>query len=195
MLSTVVLATTSFNGVAPLARPSVRSNVRMGYDLSKELGYDVETGGPWDPLNYAEKSNYNFAYYRALELKHGRVAMLATLGFFVPELFGTWPNDAGLFDGSNPITAITTVPPLGLLQIVGVVGLIESTTGKGAEGGRVPGDIGFDPLGLSADGIDEKLALAELKNGRLAMIASIAFIVQTALTGKGIIASTFDVLA
>jgi hypothetical protein len=63
------------------------------------------------------------------------------------------------------------VPPLGIAQIVGVVGLIEWRTGKGIEGARIPGDIGFDPLGLSEEGISEKYALAELKNGRLAMIA------------------------
>jgi hypothetical protein len=223
----IVLASTAFGGMAPCARPAVRSiaGPRMAFDLSKQLGFDVETGGPWDPLGYASKAgaccapacaapcvrtglvshldppsparpaDYDFTYCRALELKHGRVAMLATLGFVVPELIGTWPSELGLFDASNPITAWGSVPALGILQILAVIYLIEKQTGTGAENGRIPGDIGFDPLNLSRDGIDERLALAELKNGRLAMIASIAFIVQSALTGKGVIAGSFDVLA
>jgi hypothetical protein len=39
-------------------------------------------------------------------------------------------------------------------------------------------DIGFDPLRLSANGIRENWALSELKHGRLAMIAFLAFVVQ-----------------
>lgn len=120
--------------------------------------------------------------------------MLATLGFLVPEVIGTWPSSSGLFVMTEPLTALGTVPLLGIIQILGVITLIESRTGDGTSGGRTPGDIGFDPLNFSTDGIDERLALAELKNGRLAMVASIAFVAQSAIAHKGIVASTFETI-
>lgn len=142
-------------------------------------------------------AGYDFSYYRALELKHGRVAMLATVGFVVPEVVGTWPADAspGLFAFTNPLTAFGTVPLLGIAQIALAIWLVESRAGSGATGGRVPGDLGFDPLGLSAAGIDERLALAELKHGRLAMVAAAACGAQAAVTGGGVVAGTVDALA
>lgn len=46
-------------------------------------------------------------------------------------------------------------------------------------------DIGFDPLRLSANGIRENWALSELKHGRLAMIAFLAFVVQVSFAFRG----------
>ena len=46
--------------------------------------------------------------------------------------------------------------------------------------GYYPGDIGFDPLGLKPAGAAEfaEMQTKELQNGRLAMLASMGFIVQ-----------------
>mmetsp|Transcript_11266 Transcript_11266/g.38405 ORF Transcript_11266/g.38405 Transcript_11266/m.38405 type:complete len:198 (+) Transcript_11266:44-637(+) len=197
MMHAFVISALSFAGTA---RPTGSMNVQMAGRGSKatfpapvnEIGADVETGGFWDPRGYS--TQYSFEQLRTAEIKHGRAAMLATVGFFVQEVY-RWPNSAGLFQAKSPLAALSpeNTPPLGLLQIIGVVGLIEWRTRNYPA--RAPGDIGFDPLGLSANGIRADYQLAELKNGRLAMIASIAFIVQTALTGKGIIESTFDVFS
>jgi hypothetical protein len=41
----------------------------------------LPASGYWDPLNLAAgKDDKTLAYYRAAELKHGRVAMVASLG-------------------------------------------------------------------------------------------------------------------
>lgn len=56
----------------------------------------------------------------------------------------------------------------------------------------MPGDLGFDPLRLSADGIRENWALSELKHGRLAMIATLAFFVQAAVSDKPILEQTYE---
>ena len=53
----------------------------------------------------------------------------------------------------------------------------------------IPGDLGFDPLGLKPDDADELFTLQtkELQNGRLAMLAAAGFLAQELVDGKGII--------
>ncbi len=77
-------------------------------------------------------------------------------------------------------------------QILLWVGFIEMVAGVPAmnemlsgDSKRIPGDFGFDPLGL---GKGDKLArkrLAEVKNGRLAMLAVSGIVHHTLITGKG----------
>ena len=43
----------------------------------------------WDPAGFtADNSVENFACRRQTELKHGRISMLATMGYITPELAG-----------------------------------------------------------------------------------------------------------
>jgi hypothetical protein len=53
----------------------------------------------------------------------------------------------------------------------------------------IPGDLGFDPLGLKPSDADELFTLQtkELQNGRLAMLAAAGFLAQELVDGKGII--------
>jgi hypothetical protein len=76
------------------------------------------------------------------------------------------------------------------LQITAAIAAYEISSSKYE--GRVPGDLGFDPLRLSADGIRENWALSELKHGRLAMIATLAFFVQAAVSDKPILEQTYE---
>lgn len=106
----------------------------------------------FDPAGFTDRiaSKDDLYRYREAELKHGRICMLAVTGILVQEIY-TWPAPDGVFEAPTPLGALSTVPPFGLLQIVLVIGIIEATS-SGYQG-RVPGDLGFDPLGLSADGI------------------------------------------
>ena len=98
---------------------------------------------------------------------------------------------------------MSAVPPEGLLQIIVFMGWLEVTANKGKysmtdmfEGGRAPGDLGFDPLKFG-DNPDTRarLEMAELKNGRLAMLAFSGMIHQTFVTGKPLFASIGEIFA
>mmetsp|Transcript_62573 Transcript_62573/g.166251 ORF Transcript_62573/g.166251 Transcript_62573/m.166251 type:complete len:131 (-) Transcript_62573:707-1099(-) len=78
----MALALPSFTAgfVAPAAVPSLqqaRSAVTMGVET--ELG---ATGplGYWDPLGLATSKPEKFTRWRAVEIKHGRIAMMACTG-------------------------------------------------------------------------------------------------------------------
>jgi hypothetical protein len=169
-------------------------------------------------------------FLRAAELKHGRVAMLACIGFLAPELVQHPGGFEGLkfapqFTAMNPFVALQTMPKFGLAQIVLACGLIEiasfstnynastrfddglsplerekiaqknrnalaglaritkfaSKPGTVNEGvveaeDAAAGDLGFDPLGFAASGINPAYAEAEIKHARLAMIGAIGML-------------------
>ncbi|CAK0878077.1 unnamed protein product [Prorocentrum cordatum] len=73
--------------------------------------------GFWDPAGFtADGSTVNFARRRQTELKHGRVSMLATMGYITPEITGKLPGylspSAGLkfADIPNGLGAISRFP-------------------------------------------------------------------------------------
>merc|ERR1712127_1157051 len=116
---------------------------------------------------------------REAELKHGRFAMLAVLGFLVQEKY-TLP----FFPKMAPVDAHDYFVQQGggsqiifwisFVEIFGVVALFETLQGK-----REPGDFAFDPLGLAKDEATlERYRVAEIKHSRLAMIAIGGFIHQ-----------------
>eukprot|EP00168_Porphyra_purpurea_P011302 TRINITY_DN286_c0_g1_i3.p2 TRINITY_DN286_c0_g1~~TRINITY_DN286_c0_g1_i3.p2 ORF type:complete len:216 (-),score=66.55 TRINITY_DN286_c0_g1_i3:225-872(-) len=128
----------------------------------------------FDPLNLS--GFIDIKWLREGELKNGRVAMLAFLGVLVQE-FVHLPSP--LF--ANPVAtdAFFQVPAGGLWQIFLACGVAEFVGHRGKlsygdmfEDGRIPGNFGFDPLGLykGTPAQKKKLELAEVKNGRLAMI-------------------------
>ena len=135
--------------------------------------------------------------YRASELKHGRVAMLASVGIAYtasggPLFAGPVALDGTTFAslGSDPWTAFAALPYQGKLQMLIVIGLLEfhSEIPSGGQkhylNGGTPGKIMvggfplFDPIGfmgsMSQEKKDEKL-VSEIKNGRLAMIGVASF--------------------
>ena len=84
--------------------------------------------GAFDPLNLAEKAtDATLQRYREAELAHGRVAMLATIGFLVGEKV---EGSSFLFDSqiSGPaITHITQVPDGFWAVIIAFVGAYETS--------------------------------------------------------------------
>lgn len=136
----------------------------------------------FDPLRLAEVQ-VDLIYARGAELKHGRVAMLATVGFVVQEYVQLPGAD---YANPQPLTAPWTVPMGANLQILLLAGAIELATADKTYG-DTPWDLGFDPLafqeGKSQAEFDD-LQLKELTNGRLAMMAFVGMTVQTLLFDK-----------
>merc|ERR1712217_933470 len=65
-----------------------------------------------------------FRRRRVTEIKHGRISMLATMGYITPELTGKIPGylspslDLKFEDVPNGLAAISKVPGAGWLQII-----------------------------------------------------------------------------
>lgn len=154
----------SFVGVsafAPASRVASSSALKMSFEnelgVTKPLGY-------WDPLKLA-KSPELFSQYRVAELKHGRVAQLAVLGYVIPEIY-KFPGDIApgvSFESiPNGIAAIEAVPALGWLQIFFAIGSVDYRNffilGDTEGEGKTPEELA-------------KAKNQELNHGRLAMVA------------------------
>jgi len=201
--SMLAFATTSIALAGPVVQPRPllqRSATQMGVET--ELG---ATGplGYWDPLGFSTSNPEKFDHYRAVEIKHGRIAMAACTGYIV-QSFLRWPGylsisaDVKFADIPNGIAGFAKIPPLGLFQIFLFVALMEGATWKfyddpdgswkffGAKvpEGKAPGDVAGD-LWVRYDDPEvkaEKLNI-ELNNGRAAMMGSLGMLVHDHLLG------------
>eukprot|EP00636_Phaeomonas_parva_P009130 CAMPEP_0118877650 /NCGR_PEP_ID=MMETSP1163-20130328/17866_1 /TAXON_ID=124430 /ORGANISM="Phaeomonas parva, Strain CCMP2877" /LENGTH=218 /DNA_ID=CAMNT_0006813385 /DNA_START=69 /DNA_END=725 /DNA_ORIENTATION=- len=188
----------------PLSRARAGTQLRMGLEI-----LDSGSSAPipnFDPLNLAaDKDDATIQKYREAELKHGRVAMLATLGILVQEvfhpLFGGRISGPAIFefqqvDNIYPlfwVIALSTVAAVEGLSITKGWETIAETRAAGRDvaslkEGYVAGDLGFDPLGLCPPlGSEEfyTMRTKELNHGRLAMIGIAGMIVQELILGPG----------
>merc|ERR1719410_2578452 len=153
--------------------------------FENELGVQ-EPVGFWDPLGLsADGDAAVFKRRRETEIKHGRISILATMGYITPELVGKFPGYLSPYynlkfeDVPNGLAAISKVPFFGWLQIV-LYALYCEASGLGfgyfdANSDREPGNLGWKPplLATSDPELRKKKLSAELANGRLAMMAII----------------------
>merc|ERR1712087_957197 len=133
-------------------------------------------------------------FYREVELKHARVAMLAALGFPIAEqwhpLFAT--DDAPSFSAFQQTPLQTFWPAVVLvIAIIEVFSIFPAFEDPNVEGwaiksDHIAGDFGFDPLGLKPTDPAElaEMQTKELNNGRLAMVAIAGMVVQEGVTGQ-----------
>jgi len=152
--------------------------------------------GFFDPLGFSTTvTGGKLLFYREVELKHGRIAMLASLGMLVEEnfhpLFGGDIDVPGYIAfQQTPLEAFwpAVIAAIAIPEMFSVFQFQDPT--EGAEywtmrADHEPGDLGFDPLGLKPKNAQEYKIMQskELNNGRLAMIAAAGMLAQEYATG------------
>jgi len=161
--------------------------------------------GFFDPVGFCSQvSEGRLCFFREVEIKHGRVAMLATLGFLVSEAFhplfgGNIDVPAYIAFQETPLQTFwpAVVAAIAIPEVFSIFTFREpyATTylkdgqlGTGmwtVKTDREGGDFGFDPLNLKPKDPKEFkiMQTKELNNGRLAMIAAAGMIAQELVTG------------
>lgn len=133
--------------------------------FENEIGVITPTGF-FDPLGFStDATPEQFARWRGIEIKHGRISMLAVVGYVVPEFYH-WPGFIDLHgtaftDIPNGIAAVKALPAVGWAQIWAVVGAVDNDGILGSF------EVGKPDL---APEVAEKRQLQELQHGRLAML-------------------------
>jgi light-harvesting complex I chlorophyll a/b binding protein 1 len=142
----------------------------------------------FDPLGLSSVADIKFL--REAELKHCRVAMLAAAGSMFQDI-ATDPSFTKIADGAKMTGLHDKIVAqggmgqllvwLGFAEVFGTYALFETLNGK-----RAPGDFKFDPLGFGKNPeAMKRYQLAEIKNGRLAMLGTGGMVHGYFLTGKG----------
>lgn len=205
MISTLAFSSTAFTAPATMLTTPRAVHVQMvstvGDDAKSEFCFGlpgaIAPAGEFDPANLLEGTSKEEVYrWREAELTHGRVGMLASLGFLVQESF----HPLFTADGGPAIQQIPKLPPALWFGMTLGIAICESLRiQKGwanpyeapskiqtLKPDYYPGDLGFDPLGLKPDDPAEFRTMQEkeLSHGRLAMLAAAGFMAQEAVTGQ-----------
>mmetsp|Transcript_36284 Transcript_36284/g.51340 ORF Transcript_36284/g.51340 Transcript_36284/m.51340 type:complete len:198 (+) Transcript_36284:70-663(+) len=155
-----------------------------------ELGAQPPLGF-FDPLGLvADGDQEKFDRLRYVEIKHGRISMLAVVGYLTAEAGIRLPGDIDYSGTSfesvpNGFGALTTISGAGIAQIVAFVGFLELAVMKDITGGEFVGDFRNDFIDYGWDSLDAEAQLSkraiELNQGRAAMMGILALMVHEKL--------------
>jgi len=211
--SAAAFAPTPSSNRATVAVQETRADLET---LAKELNPNI---GFYDPLNLADaefwgcSNEETVGFLRQAEIKHGRVAMFAFVGYIVHANGIKFPwamqMDGTSFPTStNPPELWDQVSDSAKWQIFGLILFLEAWSEistpdhkhymKGGKPGDMPDfDIValphpvpfnlFDPFGLSKNRSEEAKARglrAEINNGRLAMLGTFGFLCAQTIPGS-----------
>nr|BBO94021.1 fucoxanthin chlorophyll a/c protein 15 [Chaetoceros gracilis] len=226
VLSSLVVA--SSNGVtafAPSSSTTSTSTTALSSSASKaELEAIAKKANPtlgyYDPLSLADKdfwgkgNDATIAFLRQSEIKHGRIAMFAFVGYIVQSNF-VFPWAQTLAGAPHPSADLSPEAqwdaiPLGAKwQIFAVISALELWDECGGGGvlphytkGRKPGQYPpftlfrdnvhfvldlYDPFGFNknmSEETKERRLVSELNNGRLAMLGIFGFLCADTIPGS-----------
>lgn len=210
-LSTLIATAAAFAPQAPVAKTTALAGEKVKINGAMPLaGAEPVFFGElyWDKLTSDWGSAATGTWLRAAELKHGRSAMIATVGFafqkfgitfdkFSPHEYLSVTENIKFADlqAMGPIDAIHSIPAAGLAQIFMAIGAIEiyelthgpegiTTDARVAPGltpGGLTGDLGWNPLDIK---VTDRRKLVELQNGRAAMFAICAWVAAETIPGS-----------
>jgi|TARA_B110000090_G_C13301387_1_gene415916 hypothetical protein len=158
---------------------------------------EVNNGKIYDPIGMLDLHDIaptafpHAQWLRESELKHCRIAMLASIGAFTGQWGLAIPGYTPVADPVANLNQFVLDWPLAFSQIIFSIALIEGASFPGdmwfGKSERAPGNIGYDPLGFNKKNTDAQkanLQLQELKNGRLAMMAMAAYTAEHWIPGS-----------
>lgn len=190
-MKTVILASLVAGAAAfaPVAQKAA-SSTSLNMAFEDELGAQPPLGF-FDPLGLvADGDQEKFDRLRYVEIKHGRICMLAVVGYLTTEAGVRLPGNidySGLKFADIPsgFAAFTAIPTGGLLQLLFFIGLLEANVMKDITGGEFVGDFRNDYIDFGWDTFDEETKLKkraiELNQGRAAQMGILALMVHEQL--------------
>jgi len=152
------------------------------FRVDEQLGVCAPMGF-FDPAGFCPKDKYEFREMRIKELKHGRIAMLAAVGF-VAQHYIRFPL-VEFDEVPNGISALAAVPGGVGFGVVGFCAMCLEFVFWVDNPAKEVGDFG-DPAGFQMvlGEADADMRNRELNNGRFAMFAAIGIMLAELLSGK-----------
>jgi hypothetical protein len=186
ILASLLAGAAAFAPAQNTARTSVATNMAF----ENALGAQAPLGF-FDPLGLvADGDQAKFDRLRYVEIKHGRVSMLAVVGYLVAEAGVRLPGNID-YSGTtfesipNGFGALTAISGAGVAQIVGFIGALELAVMKDITGGEFVGDFRNNALDFGWDSFDEETKMnkraIELNQGRAAQMGILALMVHEQL--------------
>lgn len=212
LLNALLLATAS--AFAP-QHQSISTTALAGEKVPLDFGLPLIGSEPlffgenyWDKLTSEWGSADTGTFLRAAEIKHGRSAMIATVGFafqklgitfdkITPHEYLSVTENVKFADlaAMSPVDAVHMIPVAGWSQIFMAIGAIEiyelthagegiakgESVAPGLQAGGLTGDLGWNPLDIN---ITDRRRHVEIQNGRAAMFAICAWVAADAIPGS-----------
>jgi len=176
----LVASALAFRPVAKVQSSSL--NLKMGFE--KEIGAQPPLGF-FDPLGLLKDADQaRFDRLRYVEVKHGRIAMLAVLGHIVTTKGDRFPGEIAYgvpFSSiKSGLQAFADIPAAGILQLVLFIGLLELGFSTVQEDIEAACKKEMDKRGWNEAKQRSKAAI-ELNNGRAAQMGILALMVHEKL--------------
>jgi hypothetical protein len=147
--------------------PTIFSNI-IFFDLPLVLLSSPQTGF-FDPAGLTSNiDEETFRRYRAGEIKNGRVAMLAVIGYIVPEFYrfpGELMPGLAFKDIPNGIAAVNAIPSIFWMTTFFAIGMVDYLNSD---------NLGYHEIAPGPEMDEETMNTRrtnEVSNGRLAMLA------------------------
>ena len=167
---------------SPMGRVAPSSSLKMSFE--SELGAQPPRGF-WDPIGLLDDADQErFDRLRYVEIKHGRISMLAILGHLYTTTGNRFPGDLApglpFTEVKNGLAAFDNIPLGCSLQILAFIGFLENGFGLIQDDLEADCMTYLEANGYSPEKIESKKAI-ELNNGRAAQMGILALMVHEKL--------------